>query len=1270
MAASEDLINFDVIEGQKENIQALPSGRSARKLAELFSPSPLQQIPTPTEQKTIHDRIRSEYENEISNLAEADDPLDVFDRYVQWTLDAYPSAQATPQSQLHTLLERATRTFVNSPQYKNDPRYLRMWLRYIQFFSDSPRETFMYLSRHAIAETLALYYEEYAAWLEGAGRWNQAEEVYKMGIEREARPVQRLLRKFKEFEERRAQTPGAEDAPSSPALPTVRPALAAKVDPFVGSSRPLDPQAPRSNNGLGTSAKPGRAKLAVFSDADSAPSALSSRGAGSKGWESIGSLGERKKENAVEPKPWAGETLKAGGKKRTGPKMEVFKDKSLLSQISHFVVSSSEYQVTINPNTGKKERIFVDLATLYPTPSEAGTELSFEEVWAMNQGWLDRSWDEEPVVDENGPFDENSPHVVDAISRDVEKLVIHRDAENAGSSGKGKMMIHRDTENESRRSKEKMMIHRDAEGENRPVKEKLVIHRDTEMYDENGAVKEKPRGANKSKKSRMMEVNETQIIKAKLDSPSRPRLKKRSAAEPTMTMTIHTKSATDDIYDIFNQPLAKREESEAGDSEDDYDTDGDYTSGAESTCTTRQIGDEFTEAGYMTGEVTEEVTGDITGDVTGDVTSAADETSVADETSDVKSVSEWSDFSTRRHIPNIDDDATGEQDNEEEEERSDLIDTSDPDPSGPVSEKTGETEDERTEEGEEEEDAVLEDGIATPVEESSPPHTRTTFIPIPPEDYEPRTRPYRDPAEVANNRLPFMTPITERTEVSLHIPSARVEHCKTPSRRNDGSFGMDSSSEASEFSSPLIDLDEVPTPSRTPPASLQQQMAAASTKAKTEKPLPPKGPIIKDTQCNPVDDSIRLEILANIQPPLASYTGFYDHKDEKYEKGSEIRRFAKAMTKANKSSGDKTSTISGPVIRLPDISADYTVKKELGAGAFAPVYLVENSAPEEEEDDEGPVAMGKGTFAVSHREALEAVKMEMPPSAWEFYMMRLAHARLGVHDRAVSSLTYAHEMHLFQDEGFLILPYHANGSLLDVVNFFRTEPSGVMDEQLAMFFTVELFRTVEALHGKSILHGDLKPDNCLLRLDVTSSTPALSSEYRPDGTEGWAARGITLIDFGRGIDMRAFPPDVSFIADWKTTAQDCAEMREGRPWTWQIDYHGLAGIIHCLLFGRYIETVRADAGGLGTARKYKVRESLKRYWQVDLWNQCFDLLLNPASHAGVEDGGKMPLLKGMKRVRTDMEKWLVATCERGAGLKALVAKVEAYAKARKEARRT
>ncbi|KAF4459438.1 BUB kinase [Fusarium albosuccineum] len=1183
MSASEDLINFDLIEGQKENIQSLPGGRSAKKLAELYSSSPLQKLstPTPSDTRNVNDCIRAEFEAEVENLAESDDPLDVFERYVRWTFDAYPSAQATPQSQLHTLLERATKAFIGSAQYKNDPRYLKLWVHYIHFFSEAPRETYMFLSRHGIGESLALFYEEYAAWLEGAGRWAQAEEVYKLGIEREARPVPRLMRKFKEFEERVAQQPEVMDEPSSPALPTVRPALAAKVDPFA-AARAADPQAPRPTSG--GSSKPAKSKLAIFSDTDSQPSAMASRGTGSKGWDTIGSLADRKKENVMEAKPWVGETLQAGGKKSAAPKMSVFRDPNI-------VVVPSQHQISLHPQTGKKERVFVDLAAIYPTPEEVGTELSFEEIMAANRGWLDQSWEEE-FMDEN-----LVPEPVVPL-REIEEI----------SKGVG----------------EKLLIHQD------PV-DKLVIHKDNVQYDENGRVIEQPRGPRGGKKKKVIEVNETQIIKAKLDSPSRPKLKKKNTSEPTMT--IHTKAATDDIYDIFNAPLkpAGHQDEESGD-EDDYESDDNYTTDVESTGTTRQI--EPSEAGD-------------------------------DETTDVKSVSEWSDFSTRRHIPNIN--GEGDEEDEEEGERndtqvSDLIDTSVPEPEHEPSEALeNSVHQDRTENVEGEEEDVEE--LETPVTEEFPPMSRTVFIPIPPEDYEPPTRPYRDPAEVANNRLPFMTPITERTEVSLDVTVERNEY-KTPCKR-DASTPIDEEdgSDLEPLSSPLREMVNEARPAPKLSAPLAPKSVGPLGKSIPSKPLPAKGPIIKDAQCNPVDEIVRSEIIAKMLPPLNSYSGFYDHRQEKYERGGEIRKFAKALAKANKS-GDRTGPIATPVvIEFPDTQSTYMVKKELGAGAFAPVYLVENSAPEGDENDENAIpTMGKGAFAVSHRSEIEALKMETPPTPWEFHMMRLAHTRLGPQHRASASLSYAHEMHLYQDEAFLFLPYHPHGTLLDVVNFFRAETSAVMDEQLAMFFTIELLRTVEALHSKSVMHGDLKADNCLLRLDTLLGDEPLASQWKPDGSGGWSSRGVTLIDFGRGIDMRAFVPEVEFIADWKTSAQDCAEMREGRPWTWQIDYHGLAGTIHTLLFGKYIETVRCDQGGLGkSGRRYKIRESLKRYWQTDLWADCFELLLNPgaAAAAGGEEGGKMPVLKSMKSVRERMETWLEANCERGVGLKSLMGKLEA-----------
>lgn len=324
---SEDLIDFEVIENQKENIQSLPSGRSAKALAQLYTP-PLTgapgHAPSPAQMQDANSAARLEFEKELMAIAESDDPLDVYDRYVKWTLDAYPSAQNTPQSQLCPLLERATKAFQASPQYKNDVRYLKLWLHYIRLFSDAPRETFAYLARHDIGEGLALYYEEFAAWLESAERFTQAEEIYNLGIEKNARPVERLIRKYGEFQHRLESRPPQQE-PSSPALPAVRPALAAKIDPFASASpaAATQPTQSQSRPAAGAS-RSGKPKLAIFSDGKEP--ARTSSSSSDKGWDSIGSLADRKKENTTEARPWAGETLKVG-KKNTGvQKMAIFKD--------------------------------------------------------------------------------------------------------------------------------------------------------------------------------------------------------------------------------------------------------------------------------------------------------------------------------------------------------------------------------------------------------------------------------------------------------------------------------------------------------------------------------------------------------------------------------------------------------------------------------------------------------------------------------------------------------------------------------------------------------------------------------------------------------------------------------------------------------------------------------------------------------------------------------------------------------------------------------
>ncbi|KAL8771897.1 MAG: hypothetical protein Q9209_002835 [Squamulea sp. 1 TL-2023] len=1200
MALSEDLIDFDIIETHKENIQSLPGGRSAKALASTYAPFPLNsKLSSPDNTRKLNDAIRQEHEQELLVIADSDDPLDIYDRYVKWTLNAYPSAQATPESQLRPLLERATKAFQTVTHYKNDPRYLKLWLSYIRFFSDAPRETFAYLARHNIGEGLALFYEEFAVWLEGAGRWTQAEEVYKLGIEREARPTERLVRKFGEFQQRFDNRPQNADEPSSPALPTVRPALAAKVDPFALSTpRTTDPQAPRSNGIPGSSiTRGGRQKLAIFSDAG-APASESKGpfGGARKGWDSIGSISDRRKENTMEARPWAGETLRAGKKTNGPPKMAIFKDESIQQVPKSTQIERTnlvEQQQITNPKTGRTERVFVNLEAVYPNPNDPTEEFSFEELRARSRGWVDKDWAADPRR-------EKSCEPAAQKNR-TRSLSLEESEPNLSMTEDHR--LNTESQSTTEQSVETM-----------PIEDMTQRTR-----------------TRKNRRTKVMEVKaETQTVKTNLESPTGPKLKRKHSAEPTMT--LHTKAATDDILDIFNQPLRNmgplsNQPDSAGESE--YEDD-DYTSAGESTGTgaisgISEFGDDEVEA-----------------------------KPVADhEESGCASASPWSDFTASKHVPHAaDEDEPGEEKKSATSDRDDFVileDTNIP--------------------------ATPAELLVTPIEtEPIDSFERPRFVPIPPEDYEPPTRPYRDPSQVAQNRLPFMTPIVEKTESSMGALTIREEkdyfNSKTPSRQHgDGSKTCEEGEEDLLFSpskeiinNARVDRGKGHSPVKAKLQSKPSKPVSAAPKQK------PKRPIIKDTRCNPLDISIKNAILDNLQPELSSYQGYYDHRPRTFNKAPEIRKFIKALAKTSKGGSDKTTTsISIPPTLLFPYSGSkpYNIKRELGKGAFAPVYLAQRTPTHEDEDDDRglltkSLTLSSSNSSSSHYANLSAIKCEDPPTPWEFYIMSTIHSRLGSSSRASNSILLPYEMHLFTDEGYLVEQYLDQGTLLDLVNTAKADsPSGVLDEPIAMLFTIELLRTVEALHSIGILHGDLKADNCLVRLHQIEDRE-WDSSYHSNGEIGWSSKGISLIDFGRGIDMQHFDPETKFIADWKTTKADCAEMREMRPWTYQVDYWGAAGVVHSLLFGKYIEDVAVDAptmtksAGNGTGedetiaiktkmeKRWRIKEPLKRYWQQELWGDLFELLLNPMRYIENEEGRDMPVMKGLRACREGMEAWLEA----------------------------
>uniref|UniRef100_A0A093V2A6 Checkpoint serine/threonine-protein kinase BUB1 n=1 Tax=Talaromyces marneffei PM1 TaxID=1077442 RepID=A0A093V2A6_TALMA len=864
----------------------------------------------------------------------------------------------------------------------------------------------------------------------------------------------------------------------------------------------------------------------------------------------------------------------------------------------------------INPRTGRRERVFVNLEAVYPDYKNPNYEVCFEELRAASRGWLQKDW-----------------------SKPKKQLKeIHTNAAGRGSGLLSDLEVVID-----------QSLAQD-------VKQKLVLGESS--HDDH-----RDRRLSKVKKIKVKEVGETQTIKTKMDSPTGPRIKKKNNSEPTMT--FHTRAATDEIYSIFNQPLkTETENADHGDSflDSDYEDD-DYTSGGESTGTGR------ISAGQS------EFDDDETRRVDDDE-GPIDEGSEHD--------CEWTEFTASKHIPNV---SSAEHGFEEYVEEDDL---------------------------------------------------KTKYIPEIPDDYNPPLGPYRDAAIMAQNRLPFMTPIIEKTESSLPSFTAgrnRYYETKTPCKTVPE---VDFTPSGSLVEDLLLATPDADAMTATVGDSQSPSLGVKTLRRTPVKQVSPftitnVDCIIKDAQCDPSDKAIRSKILKMIEPPLTSFSGYYDHSSSFGAHASDIMKYSKSMKKPTKG-GERLSS-TPPVLSFPGSGRTYAIRRELGAGAYAPVYLAESVEDidsylsDSETEENSNLCLSKKHEQKFQRHSLEAIKLETdPPNAWEFYMIKLTHDRVrasSTHRRASESIVKAHELHLFRDESFMIEDYQGQGTLLDLVNIIRTEAitntgnsEAGMDEALAMFFSVELFRTIEALHACGILHGDIKPDNCLVRFEdkkSRSSFPSPPTEslldladedaiadpseihYSARGLCGWRERGLTLIDFGRGIDMKAFRPDVQFIAEWEMSQHDCNEVREMRPWTYQIDLYGVAGTIHAMLFGKYLESVPvnngrnssggrdslneavANAEGDSGVKRYRIRESFKRYWDREIWTDVFDLLLNPCTErwtrmeqeGSPESTVSLPVLHSLKYVREKMEAWLAVNAEKK-NLSLQIRKLEAHLSRRRE----
>lgn len=528
---------------------------------------------------------------------------------------------------------------------------------------------------------------------------------------------------------------------------------------------------------------------------------------------------------------------------------------------------------------------------------------------------------------------------------------------------------------------------------------------------------------------------------------------------------------------------------------------------------------------------------------------------------------------------------------------------------------------------------------------------------------------YREPLGRRFGRINIMTPITERTfEFSTRgLPTPtnttflRDKQWREREGRESGKYALEVAEslarelqeEYEEDQDNHHDLEgshpNLSIPLSQVAASIQGGYGVTDERTGTLSPSDPFASISTfrpPNPCNPFDP----EILSMLLSFLPAESDFHDRRAKDGGMLDSLQRFA--ATKARNSKG--AALDDGILLIFEDLK--FRVTEKLGEGGFGAVFLAQALSKSEEaidfdeDEDEGEAKM-------------HALKVVKPRNLWEFHVLRRVHSVLQL--PLTRSIILPLALYAFADESYLLLELCPHGTLLDVVN--RAGPIGVsqqgacLDELLVFFFTVELLRFVEGMHNAGFIHGDLKIDNCLLRIEeLPRGIPSLSGTYQPCGEGGWEYRGIKVIDFGRTIDMSLFPAGhgQQFIADWPIDERDCPEIRQGRPWTFQTDYFGLAGIVYCMLFGKYIEasSVMLAQGSTEADPIYKIATPFKRYWQATTLGRLFHLLLNPCR---VHSDGNLPVCKELAEVRLEMEEWLQHNCNRSSNtLKGLLKKIE------------
>ncbi|GLJ22911.1 hypothetical protein SUGI_0432190 [Cryptomeria japonica] len=325
-------------ETYKENVKPLKGGRNVKLLNEALKGHQ-------------HNSLKHSLLDKRRELIEAideytgDDPLEPWIACIKWVRESFPSGG--DQSGLLSIYEQCVRAFWKEKRYHGDLRYVKTWLEYADECAD-PEVVYSFLDVNGIGEDHSLFYMRYATCLELKNKMKKADEIYSLGIARNAQPLEKLKNAQKQFRIRARKACKQEEDDTSPSRGENGPFRSfgtimsgtsdttsrQPLQSFQGARKRMKPLSERNEN----------QNLIIYSESTNESHSSPSEPAVSQGqtrvgqqqsWKTLGTRLERNKENTAMPAKWTGNKIpQRTTSKVVAPSLHVFVDEECPRNIS------------------------------------------------------------------------------------------------------------------------------------------------------------------------------------------------------------------------------------------------------------------------------------------------------------------------------------------------------------------------------------------------------------------------------------------------------------------------------------------------------------------------------------------------------------------------------------------------------------------------------------------------------------------------------------------------------------------------------------------------------------------------------------------------------------------------------------------------------------------------------------------------------------------------------------------------------------------------